>query len=77
MDSPSESYFSVATRHEAAAVAHVTNRGFPPCRIEREESGVSILVFPPLPEVEMAGLAQALPVHLSTKIGIVGGPPLR
>lgn len=77
MDTPSESYFSVATRHEATAISHVTERGFPPCRVERTENGVSILAFPPLPDAEMAGLAQALPVHLSAKIGIVGGLPFR
>jgi len=36
-----------------------------------------MLVFPPLPEEDVAGLAQALPIHLSTKIGVVGGSPFR
>lgn len=70
----SESYFSVTAANEAAAVTHVTARGFPPSRIERNDDGISVLVFAPLPDDRMSGLAQALPVHLSAKIAIVGGP---
>ncbi|KQN19529.1 hypothetical protein ASE86_13800 [Sphingomonas sp. Leaf33] len=74
MSEPTETYFSVAADNEAAAVAHVTARGFLPLRIERVDDGISVLVFAPLPDDQMFGLAQALPIHLSSKIGIVGGP---
>ncbi|MHA6720585.1 hypothetical protein ACX40Y_14180 [Sphingomonas sp. RS6] len=74
MTEPEESYFSVTAHNETAAVAYVTERGFPPIRVEQD--GVQrVLVFPPLPDEEMARLAQALPIHLSVKIGIVGGYP--
>ncbi len=70
------SRFSVAAENEAAAIAHLATRGFPPSRIERDEDGLSGLVFD-VPEDKMHMLAQALPIHLSAKIGIVVGdqPP--
>lgn len=74
MEESGESFFSVAAANEAAAVAHVTERGFPPVRVEKEENGLSMLVFAPIPDAEMYRLANALPVHLSAKIGFVGGP---
>lgn len=73
MDDPGESLFSVAAVNEAAAVAYVTERGFPPLRVETDENGFSVLVFAPLPDSEMFRLANALPVHLSAQIGFVGG----
>lgn len=74
MEMPAETYFSVAPQNEAAAVAYATERGFPPTRVERDGEGRSVLVFAPLPDDRRFALAQALPVHLSTKIGIIGGP---
>ncbi|WP_237709249.1 hypothetical protein [Sphingomonas elodea] len=73
MDDSGESLFSVAAANEAAAVEYVTERGFPPLRVERDEKGCSVLVFAPLPDTEMFRLANALPVHLSAKVGFVGG----
>lgn len=73
MEDAHESYFSVAAANEAAAVAYVTERGFPPARIEKDANGLSVLVFAPVPDTEMYRLANALPVHLSAKIGLVGG----
>lgn len=75
MSEATETYFNVAFENEALAVAHVTGQGFPPSRIERGEDGSSVLVFAPLPDDRMFGLAKALPIHLSSKLGIVGGPP--
>ncbi len=68
--------FSVANENEDAAVAHLNARGFSPSRIERDEDGLVGLLFD-VPEDRMHLLAQALPVHLSAKIGIVVGdqPP--
>ncbi|MFN3458009.1 MAG: hypothetical protein ACK4Z8_10590 [Novosphingobium sp.] len=45
--------------------------------IEKDDAGLSVLIFRPLPDDQMFGLVQALPVHLSAKIGIVMGdqPP--
>lgn len=69
-----ETFFSVTAANEAAAVAYVTERGFPPIRVEKKENGLSLLVFPPIADAETYRLANALPVHLSAKIGFVGGP---
>jgi hypothetical protein len=79
MELPSESYFSVTPANRTAAIAHVTDRGFPPLRIEQSEDGLVVLVFAPVPDERMFDLAQALPIHLSAKIGyVVGGePPFR
>ena len=74
MDEAGETLFSVAAANEAAAVGYVTERGFPPVRVEKDENGVCVLVFAPLPDTDMFRLANALPVHLSTKIGFIGGP---
>lgn len=73
MDEPGESFFSVAAINEAAAVAYATERGFPPKRVERDANGLAVLVFAPVPDAQMYRLANALPVHLSAKIGFIGG----
>lgn len=71
------SFFSVSHENEGEAVAHVTAKGFPPSRIEKDEEGLTVLVFADIPDDQMYKLAQALPVHLSAKVGIVMGdqPP--
>lgn len=73
------SFFSVSPENEAEAVAHLTRKGFPPSRIEQDEGGLAVLVFAHVPDERMYELAQALPVHLSAKIGVVMGDhsPLR
>jgi len=45
--------------------------------IGKDDDGLIVLDFKSLPDVQMFGLIQALPVHLSAKIGIVSGdrPP--
>ncbi len=69
--------FAVALEHEAEAIAHLAARGFPPARIEKDDDGLAVLVFMDVPEAQMPLLAQALPVSLSAKRGIVLGnrPP--
>lgn len=69
--------FSVLPENETAAVAHLEARGYSPMTIEKDDAGLSVLIFRPLPDDQMFGLVQALPVHLSAKIGIVMGdqPP--
>ncbi|WP_234715954.1 hypothetical protein [Sphingopyxis macrogoltabida] len=59
------------------AVAYVRERGFEPSEIERDEHGFVYLVFSPLPDSQCRTLAQALPIHLSAKIGFAmnGAPP--
>jgi hypothetical protein len=71
------SFFTVAPANEVEAVAHLTAKGFPPSRIEKDADGMVVLVFADIPEERMYELAQALPVHLSAKVGIVMGdqPP--
>ncbi|MCW4462605.1 hypothetical protein OK349_12880 [Sphingomonas sp. BT-65] len=71
------SFFTVAPENEAETVAHLTAKGFPPSRIDKDEEGEVVLVFADVPDEQMHKLAQALPVHLSTKLGIVMGdrPP--
>ncbi|MEP9402454.1 hypothetical protein [Sphingomonas sp. VNH70] len=71
MMEPSETYFSVVPEDQAAAVAHVTERGFPPSRIEPGNDGLVVLVFPPMTDDAMFALAAALPIHLSAKVGYV------
>lgn len=41
--------------------------------VEKDDDDLSILVFAPIADDLMLGLAQALPMHLSAKIGIVMG----
>lgn len=68
---PTPSFFSVSHENEVEAVAHLTAKGFPPSRIEKDEDGLTVLVFADVPDDQMYRLAQALPVHLSAKVGIV------
>jgi hypothetical protein len=77
MPKPIPTRFSVQPENEAAAIAHLEARGYSPMRVEKDGSGLSLLIFAPLPDDQMLGLVQALPVHLSAKIGIVMGnqPP--
>ena len=60
------------------AIAYVRERGFESAEIERDDQGFVYLVFPPLSDIECNRLAQALPIHLSAKVGLVmnGAPPL-
>lgn len=69
--------FGVLPENEAAAIAHLEARGYSPAAIETDDGGLSVLIFMPLPDDQMFGLVQALPAHLSAKIGIVMGdqPP--
>ncbi|MEZ5707942.1 MAG: hypothetical protein R3E02_00985 [Blastomonas sp.] len=77
MAKPIPTRFTVLPENVAAAVAHLEARGYSPAAIEKDDRGLSVLIFRPLPDDQMFGLVQALPVHLSTKIGIVMGdqPP--
>jgi hypothetical protein len=45
--------------------------GYSPAVIEKDDGGLSVLIFRPLPDDQMFGLVQALPVHLSARIGTV------
>lgn len=74
---PTPTFFTVLPEDEAGAVAHLIAKGFPPSRIGNDEEGMVVLVFADVPEERMYELAQALPVHLSAKLGIVMGdhPP--
>ncbi|WP_138921376.1 hypothetical protein [Novosphingobium pentaromativorans] len=65
--------FSVMPENEAAAVDYLQEQGYSPTTIEKDESGVVILIFRPLPDNQLIGLFQALPMHLSAKTGIVMG----
>ncbi|PBN41383.1 hypothetical protein SxD43FB_22055 [Sphingobium sp. D43FB] len=65
--------FSVTPENEAAALARVSECGYSPIRIEKSEDGLIVLFFAPRPSEEMAGLMDALPLHLSAKIDVVAG----
>ncbi|MCW3836094.1 hypothetical protein ACFQ1E_08580 [Sphingomonas canadensis] len=77
MAKPIPTRFSVLAENEAAAIAYLEARGYSPMAIEKDDGGLSVLIFRPLPDDQMFGLIQALPAHLSAKIGIVMGnqPP--
>jgi|EndMetStandDraft_7_1072992.scaffolds.fasta_scaffold829870_2 hypothetical protein len=77
MTKPKPTRFSVLPENEAAAIEHLEERGYSPTIIERDDDGLSVLIFKPLPDDQMFALVQALPVHLSAKVGIVMGdqPP--
>jgi hypothetical protein len=77
MDRKTPIKFAVIPEREGEAVAYVRERGFESARIERDDNGFVYLVFPPLSDIECGRLAQALPIHLSAKIGFVmnGAPP--
>ena len=63
--------FSVLPENEDAAVAYLEAKGYSPKTTEKDESGLVILIFKPLPDDQMIDLFKALPMHLSAKIGIV------
>ena len=68
--------FYVHPSDESVALEYLRRKGYQPASIERDEERLVALVFAPLPDDQIYGLVQALPVHLSAKIGIVGrGPP--
>jgi len=75
MARPRPTRFSVMPEDTEAAVAYCTDRGFPPTRIETDAEGFAYLIFAPLPDDQMSGLAKALPIHLSAKVGIVANSP--
>jgi hypothetical protein len=77
MAKPTPTRFSVFPDNGAAAIAHLGARGDSPAPIEKEDGGLSVLIFRPLPDDQMFGPVQALPVHLSAKIGIVMGDQAR
>jgi hypothetical protein len=70
--------FSVRPENETAAVAYIKERGYSPAKIEKgRDDGLAVLIFAPLPDDQIYGLIQALPTHLSAKLGIMMGnrPP--
>lgn len=69
--------FYVLAENEPAAIAHVNARGFSPMTIERGDGDTVILIFESRPDDELFELVQALPGHLSAKVGIIAGdrPP--
>lgn len=77
MKKPAPTRFSVLPENEAAAVARLEEHGYPPMAIEKGGDGLIVLIFKALLDDEMFGLVQALPVHLSAKVGILMGdrPP--
>lgn len=66
--------FAVIPESEAEAIAYVKERGFEP-EIERDDQGFVYLIFHALSEVECRQLADALPIHLTAKVGIVTDDP--
>ena len=69
--------FSVMPEQESEAIAHLAARGIIPAKVEKGDDGFVYLIFSSLPDDQMLKLAQALPVHLSAKVGFVlnGQPP--
>lgn len=68
--------FAVMHENEVEAVAHLTEKGYAPAKIERDDKGFVYLIFPPVSEADAWKLMEALPLHLSAKIGFVmHGPP--
>lgn len=69
--------FSVRPENRDAAITHLKEHGYFPMCVEEDENGLAVLIFAALPDDKMLGLVQALPIHLSAKIGIVVGnqPP--
>lgn len=73
MAKPIPARFSVLPENEAAALAHLEARGYSPMAIEKDGRGLIVLIFAALPDDELLGLVQALPVHLSAKVGLIVG----
>jgi hypothetical protein len=71
MEPASETYFAIDPANLSAAVAHVTDRGFAPSRIETDKNGLALLVFAPVDEERMFDLARALPIQFSAKRGYI------
>ncbi len=64
------------SEHQAAAIEHLRERGYVPKKVEPDGNGLIVLIFSPLPDDQLYGLVQALPLHLSAKVGIIlGGKP--
>jgi hypothetical protein len=75
MEEPMAIRFYVVPENEAAAIAYVQARGYSPVAIERDDNGLVVLIFEPLPDDQVLILAQAMPGHLSAKIGVLGAVP--
>jgi hypothetical protein len=56
MAKPISTRFAVRSEDEAAAIAHLLDRGYSPVRVEKDDSDLSILVFAPLADDLMLGL---------------------
>jgi hypothetical protein len=67
--------FAVMPENEVEAVAHLAATGHAPTKIERDDKDSVYLMFPPTSEVDAWKLMEALPRHLSAKIGFVMRAP--
>lgn len=65
--------FSVHPDDEIEAILHFSERGYSPQEIEKGEGGLVYLLFPILPDDQMSEFMQAMPSHLSAKIGVIMG----
>ncbi|MBL8651191.1 MAG: hypothetical protein JNL35_12420 [Sphingopyxis sp.] len=72
MAKPTSVRFCVLSENQERAIAHLTERGYPPLRVERDEDGLSALILPSVPDDQLFALGQAIPKHLSAKVAIAG-----
>lgn len=71
-----ESFFAVAPENKGAALAHLTERGLVPIKVDDCGDGLCTLAFAQIPEERMYARARALPIHLGAQLGVVIGDNL-
>ena len=65
--------FYVRLEDELEAITYLKERGIFPMKVEKGEDGLAVFLFATPPENQMFEFTQALPSHLSAKVGIIMG----
>ena len=65
--------FSVRLEDDLEAITYFKERGLVPIKVEKGEDGLAVFLFATPPDNQMFEFTQALPSHLSAKVGIIMG----
>ena len=65
--------FSVRLEDELEAITYLKERGIFPMKVEKGEDGLAVFLFATPSDDQLFEFTQALPRHLSAKMGIIMG----